>query len=66
MIEDKFGWPVTVFDDPDGWVYVWRRCPKCRRFISKGDLYTSSAGNVKLENWNCHKCGEVTPDYDWM
>jgi len=49
----------------NGLGYVFRRCPKCGRFISEGKFLTNGLGEVKLVGWMCSKCGEVKPAWFW-
>ncbi len=58
--------PVLLFEDPAGGdIIVVRACPKCGRFLRKGQVYTDlEGGNVQLCGWTCKRDGEVTPDWD--
>jgi len=46
-----------------GIIAIYRVCPVCSRFITKGQISIYLTGDVKLRGWICKTHGEVKPDY---
>lgn len=62
IFEDTKAW--TRYDcGNDGDICVYRRCPKCGRYLKIGEVFTNLNGDAKVENWVCKKHGIVEPFY---
>ena len=64
IYNDKKAWTCFKGEADDEFIYVYRRCPYCGRYLKEGDLLMNLAGAIKLKNWTCKKHGEVSPYYD--
>lgn len=46
-------------------IIVFRRCPKCGRFIKEGEAVWeypySDVGRVEFDGWACAHCGLIEP-----
>ena len=52
--------------EEEGTLFVNQHCPKCNRFIRTGKVLVNGLGEVLFSLWNCKRCGEIQPDYEWM
>lgn len=56
--------PIAAFEDPEGGsIIVFPYCPKCGKFIKRGQVFTNGIGETTFENWVCKKHGEVSPNW---
>jgi len=55
---------VSFCGEENETISVYRKCPKCCRYIKSGDLLMNGNGDVFLENWTCSVCGEIKPFFD--
>lgn len=62
ICEDVKAWTRYVTDN-DGDICVYRRCPKCGRYLKKGEVLTNGNGDAKVEGWKCKVHGEIEPFY---
>ena len=46
-------------------IMVFRRCLKCGRFLTKGQVLSNALGHIKTTGWTCHTHGEVEPFWEW-
>ena len=51
-------------DDEHGGIFVYRVCPNCGKFITKGEVYVNQVGDVRLDFWHCKTCGIVQPHWE--
>lgn len=64
IAHDTKSWIRYGSQDEDD-VCIYRRCPKCGKYIKTGKVFTNMAGEVKLLKWTCKIHGEVEPFYIW-
>ncbi len=67
LTEEFFNTPHTLFELPEhGDLWVFRRCPKCGRFIETGIVQYNGMGDIRPKGWLCGRDGEVDPYWEWV
>ena len=67
MIDDDYQNPEWEYETAFGFgenLIVFRRCPKCRRFIKAGEAVLEyEDGRVAFVGWRCCRCGPIEPEW---
>ena len=64
IIEDTTAWNYFEGESEYESIAVYRRCPECGKYLTKGDLLMNREGDIKLEKWRCKNHGEVKPYFE--
>ena len=64
IYQDEKAWMFFEGETERETIGVYRRCPKCGKYVSKGEMYMNDVGDVKFKRFHCKKCGEIQPYYD--
>ena len=64
IYEDVKRWVAFSDKETGDTIWVYRRCPKCGRFITIGSVVALAFGVVELKGWKCKVHGEIQPHWD--